>query len=313
MILYSTEKEYKLMVLEMGLSNDQIEIIIRRLMHYVDPKGVFPPKYSMSDGLPPVLGDEDYNYLEKSLIRVRKLEKEIVTLNKKFDSAGQSSFPTSISSATLLEMKVRIFSYINYVLFQDVKRMLNILPKDWKEILTNHPSGYHRAVSNHRYAYVDYYDFGRIKEISFETCKKFIEYDSKEGCALIDELKKLSDKISPSLDQRLCKRIGDHEDTILAGWFDEISKLLPENDLVIRYRNKLCSKDSLEKFDIASMLYFSQIITGKTMKEVMNLSSTYLLTTFWENVNKIKDSLVGESVEHTPLFLINTFWSMFQD
>lgn len=298
----------------MGFLIDQAEVIVRRVMHYVDPKKVFSHKYSMSESLPPVLGDEDYDYLEKSLIRVRKLEKEIVTLNKKFDSVGQPSLPTSISSATLLEMKVNIFSYINYVLFQDVKKMLSILPKDWKEILTNNPGSYHRAVSDRRYSFVDYYNFGRIKTISFETCKKFIEYDSKEGSALIDELKKLSDKISPSLDERLCKRIGDHEDAILAGWFDEISKLLPKNDLVIRYRNKLCSKDSLEKFDIASMLYFSQIITtGMTMKEVMNLSSTYLLTTFWENVDKIKDSLVGESAEHTPLFLINTFWSMFQD
>lgn len=297
----------------MGLTIDQAEVIIRRVMHYVDPKDIFSHKYSMSECLPPILGDEDYNYLVKSLTRVRKLEKEIVTLNKKFDSVGQPSLPTSISSATLLETKVHIFSYINYVLFQDVKRMLSILPKDWKEILTNSPGSYHRAVSDRRYSFVDYYDFGRIKTISFETYKKFIEYDSKEGSALIDELKKLSDKISPSLDERLCKKIGDHEDTILAGWFDEISKLLPKNDLVIRYRNKLCSKDSLEKFDIASMLYFSQIIEGKTMKDIMNLSSAYLLTTFWANVDKIKESLVGKSVERTPLFLINTFWSMFQD
>lgn len=300
------------MVLEMGLPNDQTEIIIHRVTHYVDPKGVFSPKYSMSDGLPPVLSDEDYDYLEKSLIRARKLEKEIVTLNKKFDSAGQPSLPTSVSSATLFEMKVRIFSYINYVLFQDVKKMLSILPKDWREILTNYPESYHRVASNYTYAFADY-GFGRIEPIRFETCRKFIEYDGKEACALVDELKELSDKISPSLNERLSKRISDREDTILAGWFDEISKLLPENDLVIRYRNKLCSKDSLEKFDIASMLYFSQIRIGETMKKAMNLSSTYLLTTFWENVDKIKDNLVGESAEHTPLFLVNTFWSMFQD
>ena len=290
---------------------DQAEVIIRRVMHYVDPKGVFSSsKYSMSDGLPPVLSDEDYNYIKKSLARISKLEKEIITLNKKFDSADQLSLPTSISSATLHELKVRMFSYINYVLFQDVKRMLSILPKDWKEILTDNPRSYHIAVSTYKCSFIDY--DSRIKPISLESCKKFIEYSGEEASALVDELSKLSDKISQPLNKQLGLKHGSL-DTILAGWFDEISKLLPENGLVIRYRDKLCSKDSLEKFDIASMLYFSQIITGKTMKDVMNLSSEYLLTTFWANVDKIKESLVGKSVERTPVFLVDTFWSMFQD